>query len=51
MFTIELRQRYTNMVLDTKTGDDIATLLREYADEGCISGGDTLVIIDHDDND
>lgn len=46
MFTIELRQRYTGMVLDTKTGPDIGDLLREYANEGCMAGGDTLHIID-----
>lgn len=51
MFTVKLLQRYTNMELDSKTGEDIATLLRQYADEGCLSGGDKLVIIDHDDED
>lgn len=47
-YTVQLRQRYTNEVLDTKSGDDIGDLLREFADEGCISGGDTLVIIDNE---
>lgn len=48
MFSVELRQRYTNMLLDRKTGEDIGTLLRTLADEGCLSGGDTIRIIDHD---
>lgn len=48
MYSVELRQRYTNMLLDRKTGEDIGTLLRQLADEGCLSGGDTIHIIDHE---
>jgi hypothetical protein len=33
--------------LDRKSGDDLKTLLREMADEGCLSGGDTITIIDY----
>lgn len=50
MFTVYL----TNSVggeLDRKTGPDVAELLREYANEGCLSGGDTLKILDHTDED
>ncbi len=36
--------------LDRKTGDDIGDILRQYADEGCLSGGDRLQIIDHADD-
>jgi hypothetical protein len=36
--------------LDRKTGDDIGDILRQYAAEGCLSGGDTLRIIDHADD-
>lgn len=50
MFTIELRQRYTDMLLDSKSGEDVGDILREYADEGCISGGDRLVIIDNEED-
>lgn len=31
-------------VLDEKEGDDIGDLLRDYAADGCLSGGDTLEI-------
>lgn len=36
--------------LDRKSGDDISDILRQYADERCLSGGDTLRIIDHEDD-
>jgi hypothetical protein len=35
--------------LDRKEGDDAAEILREYANEGCLSGGDTLRILDNED--
>lgn len=50
-YTIELRQQHTNLVLDSKTGESVADILREYADEGCIAGGDTLAVIDNDEQD
>ena len=34
--------------LDRKGGDDIAEILRKYADDGCLSGGDKLIIIGDD---
>lgn len=36
-------------VLDEKEGDEIADLLRDYAADGCLSGGDTLEIEEIDD--
>jgi hypothetical protein len=35
--------------LERKTGDDIGDILREYADEGSLSDGDTIKIFDTDD--
>lgn len=35
-------------ILDKKEGEDIGAILREYANEGCLSGGDTLGIEDLD---
>jgi hypothetical protein len=37
--------------LDRKQGEDLTSLLREMADEGCIGGGDEIHIIDHTEND
>lgn len=37
--------------LDRKSGDDLFTILIEYAREGCLGGGDTLTIIDYTDED
>lgn len=36
--------------LDRKTCADLGDILHEYANEGCLSGGDTLTIIDNDEN-
>jgi hypothetical protein len=35
--------------LDRKSGDDLGDILRQFADDGCLSGGDTLRLIDHND--
>jgi hypothetical protein len=37
--------------LDRKTGESFADILREYADEGCLSGGDEFHFIDHTEED
>lgn len=47
MFTIILRNSLGGE-LDRKTGEDIGDILREYAKEGCLSGGDTIEIIDNE---
>jgi hypothetical protein len=36
--------------LDRKQGEDLPALLRELADEGCLSGGDKIHIIDHEED-
>jgi hypothetical protein len=48
MFTVKLFNS-SNCELDSKTGPDLAELLHAYADDGCLSGGDTLRLIDNED--
>lgn len=47
MFTVILTNS-TDCELDRKTGESVEDILRRYADEDCLAGGDTLHIIDHD---
>jgi hypothetical protein len=37
--------------LDRKSGDDLSQIMADYAREGCLSGGDTLTIIDYTEDD
>ena len=47
-YRITLRNRM-GCVLDEKEGDNLGDLLFDYANEGCLSGGDTLEIEETDD--
>lgn len=46
-YTVKLYNS-SNGELDSKSGNDLGDILRQYADEGCLSGGDTIRIVDND---
>ncbi len=47
MFTVVMRNSL-GCELDRKEGPHLETILNDYADEGCLAHGDTLLILDSD---